>query len=99
MNDPKEWRNTEMTTGLLIDVAERFALGARNGVVTPTAEPVSDTAVTPFGLTLRTTPTPRNVVRVRAADGGLTMATDKVTLFETDGRGPDVDTEADYVTD
>lgn len=89
-----------MIAGLFTDAAERFVLGARNGVVTPTAEPVSDTAETPFGLTLRTTPTSRNVVRVRAADGVLTMEeTDKVTLIESDGSGDATDVEADYTTD
>ncbi len=58
-----------MTAGLLTDAAERFVLGARNGIVTPTAEPISDTAMTPFGLTLRTAPPPRKVIRGRSADG------------------------------
>ena len=88
-----------MIVGLFTDAAERFALGARNGVVTPTAERVSDTALTPFGLTLRTTPSSRNVVRVRIGDGGLTMGTDKVTLIETDGRAEASDTDTDYLTD
>lgn len=68
-----------MTVELFIDAAERFPLGARNGVVTPTAEPISDTAVTPFGLTLRTTPIRRNVVRIRAVNGVLTMDTSEST--------------------
>lgn len=88
-----------MTAGPLTDADERFTLGSRNGVVTPTAEPVSDTAVTPFGLTFRTTPAPRNVVRVRAADGALRMGTDKVTLIESDGSGADKDLDTDYTTD
>lgn len=88
-----------MTAGLLVDADERFPLGARNGVVTPTAEPVSDTAVTPFGLTLRTTPTRRNVVRVRSVDGVITMGSDKVTLIESDGQGEGSDTEVDYNVD
>lgn len=66
-----------MASGLLIDAAERFPLGARNGVITPTTEPISDTAVTPFGLSLRTIPTPRSVVRVRSVDGLITMATEE----------------------
>jgi hypothetical protein len=73
-----------MSAGPLTDAAERFTLGVRNGF-TPTAEPVSDTAATPFGLTLRTIPTPRNLVLVRAADGVPTMATEKVTSQSTDG--------------
>lgn len=88
-----------MTSGLLIDAAERFPLGVRNGVVRPTAEPVSDTAVTPFGLTLRTAPVRRNVVRVRSVDGVITMGTDQVTTFESDGSGDGVDTKVDYNTD
>ncbi|MGQ0775104.1 MAG: hypothetical protein ACT4NY_11915 [Pseudonocardiales bacterium] len=88
-----------MTAGLLTDAAERFVLGARNGIVTPTAEPISDTAMTPFGLTLRIAPTPRKVVRVRSADGVLTMSTDKVTTYETDGSEDGSDTQVDYTTD
>lgn len=88
-----------MTAGLLTDAAERFVLGARNGIVTPTAEPISDTAMTPFGLTLRTTPTPRKVIRVRSADGVLTMSTDKVTTYETDGSEDGSDTQVDYTMD
>jgi hypothetical protein len=75
-----------MIVGLLTDAAERFALGVRNGVVTPTVEPVSDTTVTPFGLTLRVTPAPRNVVPLRTADGVFVMATEKVTSNSTDGQ-------------
>jgi len=74
-----------MNTGLLTDAAERFALGVRNGVVTPTAEPISDTAVTPFGLTLRIIPAPRNIVPLHTADGVFVMATEKVTSNSTDG--------------
>jgi hypothetical protein len=86
-----------MTAGLITDVAERFALGARNGF-TPTAEAISDTATTPFGLTLRTTPTPRNTVHVRSADGVLTMATEKVTSQSTDG-SDEGDTRYDVIDD
>lgn len=47
-----------MTTRMsLTDAEERFGLGVRRGFV-PTAEPVSDTENTPFGLTLRTAPLP-----------------------------------------
>jgi len=88
-----------MTVGLLTDAAERFVLGARNGIVTPTAEPISDTATTPFGLTLRTTPTPRKIVRVCSADSVITMSTDKVTTYETDGSEDSSDTQTDYTTD
>jgi hypothetical protein len=85
-----------LTTGLLIDAAERFPLGARNGVVTPTPEPVSDTAVTPFGLTLRTSPAPGNVVR--AGDDDAT-GTSQVTTQETDGSSDGADTQVDYLND
>lgn len=88
-----------MTVGLLTDAAERFVLGARNGALTPTAEPVSDTAVTPFGLTLRTEPMRGNVVRVRSVDGVITMGTDQVTLYESDGQGEGSDTQVDYNVD
>ncbi|PRX44657.1 hypothetical protein B0I33_111170 [Prauserella shujinwangii] len=74
-----------MTTGLLTDTAERFPLGARNGIITPTAESISDSATTPFGLTLRAIPTPRSVVRVRSVDGLINMATEKLTSMSTDG--------------
>jgi hypothetical protein len=88
-----------MTTGLLTDADERFVLGARSGVVTPTTEPVSDTAVTPFGLTLRTVPTGGNVVRVRSVDGVITMGTDQITTYESDGNADGADTKVDYNTD
>jgi hypothetical protein len=87
-----------MTAGLFTDEAERFPLGARNGVIR-TADPISDTAVTPFGLTLRTTPTHRNVVPVPVAGSGLTMATEKVTEISTDGNGEDEDTHFDLTPD
>lgn len=86
-----------MTAGPLTDAAERFTLGVRNGF-TPTAEPVSDTTVTPFGLTLRTIPTPRNVVPVRSVDGVIKMATEKVTSQSTDGQD-EGDTRYDVVDD
>jgi hypothetical protein len=87
-----------MTAGLLADPAERFALGVRNGVVTPTVEPVSDTSVTPFGLTLRSIPSPRNVVPLCTADGVFVMATEKVTSNSTDG-SDEGDTTYDVTTD
>lgn len=87
-----------MTVGLFADPAERFALGVRNGVVTPTAEPVSDTTVTPFGLTLRTIPIPRSVVPLRTADGVFVMATEKVTSNSTDG-SDEGDTTYDVTSD
>lgn len=87
------------TAGLLIDAAERFPLGARNGIVMPTAEPVSDTAVTPFGLTLRTIPTRRNVVQLRSVDGVITMATTKVTSITSDGDGEYEDVRYDTADD
>jgi hypothetical protein len=64
----------------------------------PTAEPVSDTTATPFGLTLRTTPAHQNVVIGRAADGGLVMATEKPTVINDDGQDPD-NIRADVVAD
>lgn len=89
-----------MSVELLDDPAGRFPLGARNGVVARTAEPVSDSAVTPFGLTLRTAPIPRNVVRVRAVDGVLTMDTsEKVSFIESDGNADSSDTQVDVVDD
>lgn len=75
-----------MTIGLLTDATERFPLGGRNGIVTPTAESISDSVTTPFGLSLRITPTPRNMVRVRSVDGLINMATEKLTSMSTDGR-------------
>lgn len=74
-----------MNAALLTDPAERFALGSPRGFV-PTAQPVSDTAVTPFGLTLRTTPAHQNVVIGRTTNGGLVMATQQVTTFNDDGQ-------------
>ena len=89
-----------MTAELLTDADERFTLGRRNGVITPTAEPVSDTGVTPFGLTLRTAPAPRAVVRIRAVDGVLRMGgTEKVCLLESDGSAGGSDTQVDVVDD
>jgi len=85
---------------MLIDAAERFPLGDRNGMVRPTAEPVSDTAATPFGLTLRTAPALRNVLRVRSAEGMPMMGnTDRITLITSDGSGEDKDLDTDYETD
>lgn len=86
-----------MNAALLTDPAERFALGSLRGFV-PTAEPVSDTALTPFGLTLRTTPAHQNVVIGRTADGGLVMATQKPTTINDDGQDPD-NIRADVVDD
>lgn len=87
-----------MTAGLLTDEAERFPLGARNGVIRPT-DPISDSATTPFGLTLRTTPNQRNTVAVHVAGTGITMATEKVTEITTDGSGEDEDTHFDVAND
>jgi hypothetical protein len=74
-----------MTTASLTDANERFPLGSPRGFV-PTTEPVSDTAVTPFGLTLRTAPDPSNVAVVRTTGGGLVMATEKATTISDDGQ-------------
>lgn len=86
-----------MTAGLFTDEAERFPLGRPRGF-TPTAESVSDTAVTPFGLTLRTVPAHQNVVIGRAADGGLVMATEKATVITGDGQTED-DFRVDVIDD
>jgi hypothetical protein len=89
-----------MIAGPLTDAGERFPLGIRNGLVHPTCEPVSDTAVTPFGLTLRITPTPRKVVPVRGPDGFAKKddGTEKVTTMSTDG-SDEGDTRADIIGD
>lgn len=85
-----------MTTRMsLTDADERFGLGVRRGFV-PTAEPVSDTEVTPFGLTLRTAPAPHNVVLVTF--GGITMATESMTSQSTDGND-EGDTRYDVAND
>ena len=80
-------------TALFAAEAEIFPLGTRNGVI-KTADPISDTESTPFGLTLRTAPTQRNVMPVRVAGTGMTMATEKVTEISSDGQG-DGDTRFD----
>ncbi|MBB1152485.1 hypothetical protein [Amycolatopsis dendrobii] len=86
-----------MTTRMsLTDADERFGLGVRRGFV-PTAEPVSDTENTPFGLTLRTAPAPRNVVVLRTGSG-VTMATESVTEQSTDGQD-EGDTRFDVAND
>ena len=80
------------------DADERFGLGVRRGFV-PTTEPVSDTEVTPFGLTLRTAPIPRNVVVLtQLREGGMTMATESVTEQSTDGQD-EGDTRYDTAND
>ncbi len=86
-----------MTTTSLTDANERFALGSPRGFV-PTTEPVSDSAATPFGLTLRTTPAHQNVVIGRVEGGGLVMATEKATTINDDGQDPD-NIRGDIVTD
>lgn len=86
-----------MTTASLTDADERFPLGSPRGFK-PTTEPVSDTAVTPFGLTLRTAPDPRNTAVVRTANGGLVMATEKVTTISSDGQD-EGDMRADVIDD
>lgn len=87
-----------MISGLLTDADKRFALGTRRGF-TPTTEPVSDTSVTPFGLTLRTTPRRGNLATVRAADGTIVMGTQKVTEVTSDGSGQDEDASFDVTDD
>lgn len=88
-----------MTTHMsLTDADERFGLGVRRGFV-PTAKPISDTEVTPFGLTLRTTPAPRNIVVLGSSkDGDLTMTTESVTEQSTDGND-EGDTRYDVAND
>lgn len=88
-----------MTTGLFTDMAGRFPLGARNGVLRPATEPISDTDSTPFGLSLRTAPTQRNTVPVRDEAGALRMGgTEKATTITSDGQG-DYEDERWDVTD
>lgn len=87
-----------MTTELLADYAERFPLDTRNGAILP-ADPISDTLTTPFGLTLRTSPTQSNTVPVRVAGTGITMATEKVTEITSDGNGQDEDVAFDVADD
>lgn len=89
---------TQMTAGPLGDADNRFALGARRGF-TPTTEPISDTAVTPFGLTLRTAPKRDNLAVVRTANGTIVMATQKVTSITSDGGGTDEDVSYDVADD
>lgn len=87
-----------MTTEPLTNDIERFPLGSRNGVISAT-DPISDTAMTPFGLTLRTAPTQSNAVPVRAAGTGIIMATEKVTEITSDGSGQDEDVAFDVADD
>jgi hypothetical protein len=86
-----------LTIALLADPAERFALGSPRGFV-PTAEPIADTTTTPFGLTLRTTPTCQKVVIGGGVGGGLVMATERATVINDDGQDPD-NVRADVVDD
>ena len=80
------------TTELPItDADKRFVLGPARGF-TPTAESISDTAMTPFGLTLRTAP---NRVDTRRANN----ATQKVTEVTSDGSGTDEDVAFDVTDD
>jgi hypothetical protein len=87
-----------MTIQPLARDTERFPLGSRHGVISPT-DPISDTATTPFGLTLRTAPTQGNTVPVRLAGTGITMATEKVTEITSDGNGRDEDVRFDVADD
>lgn len=87
-----------MTAALFTGPAGRFPLGTPRGF-TPTTEPVSDTAVTPFGLTLRTMSRRGNLAVVRTADGTIMMATEKVTEITSDGSGSDEDVRFDVTDD
>lgn len=74
----------------LIDADKRFVLGPPLGW-TPTSEPVSDTDVTPFGLTLRTAPN-----SLRGAKKGGTQS---VTEITSDGNEEDADVSFDVNDD
>ncbi|MBE1500929.1 hypothetical protein H4696_008029 [Amycolatopsis lexingtonensis] len=76
----------------LTDADKRFVLGPPLGW-TPTAEPISDTAVTPFGLTLRTAP---NRISTPNAKKDPTQAVTEVT---SDGSGEDEDVAFDVTDD
>lgn len=76
------------TTELSItDADKRFVLGPALGW-TPTAESISDTDVTPFGLTLRTAP--------HRMDNNATQAVTEVT---SDGNETDADVSFDVTDD
>ncbi|WP_284742808.1 hypothetical protein [Amycolatopsis sp. RTGN1] len=80
------------TTELPIaDADKRFVLGPPLGW-TPTSEPVSDTDVTPFGLTLRTAP---NRIDIRAKKD----PTQAVSEITSDGSGEDEDVRFDVTDD
>ena len=83
-----------MTTAELpiTDADKRFVLGPALGW-TPTSEPISDTAATPFGLTLRTAP---NRGDLRA---GKKNSTEAVTEITSDGSGEDEDVRFDVTDD
>ena len=82
-----------ITTELPItDADKRFVLGPHRGF-TPTSETITDTDVTPFGLTLRTAP---NRIDIR---GGKKDATQKVTEVTSDGSGEDEDVAFDVTDD
>ena len=86
------------TNSPLTHADERFALGVRGGF-SPTVDAVSDSNVTPFGLTMRSFPAPRNAVLMRTADGSPTMAnTEAVTTMSTDG-SDEGDMRADIIKD
>jgi hypothetical protein len=86
-----------MTAGPLVHADERFTLGVRGGF-RPSAEGVSDTDVTPFGLSMRTIPVPGDGVMVCMA-GGRMAKTESVTTYQTDGKNPTTDMKVDYLTD
>lgn len=71
---------------------KRFVLGPPLGW-TPTAESISDSDVTPFGLTLRTAP---NRIDIRSAKKDPTQAVSEIT---SDGSGEDEDVRFDVTDD
>lgn len=81
---PKD--NAPMTAAPMTDTADRFALGTRNGEITPTAQPIADTPATPFALSLRAPAIP--------ADGSIATAGPGFTEKTTNG-GRFVDTSFD----
>ena len=76
----------------ITDADKRFVLGPARGF-TPTSESITDTDVTPFGLTLRTAP---NRVDIRS---GKKNATQAVTEVTSDGNGEDEDVAFDVTDD
>jgi len=76
----------------ITDADKRFVLGPPRGF-TPTSESITDTDVTPFGLTLRTA---LNRGDLRA---GKKNAPQAVTEVTSDGNGEDEDVAFDVTDD